>query len=103
MRIHRFTQSKFVENDEVRKIHHWFEDLSHGDQNISVEFFNLKLDCQMDRKVQEMVSEINTATTAGLRPLLAWYTVELDQTKLNELMKGLIVKRSWRLSARLLM
>lgn len=36
--IHRFTQSKFVENDEVRKIHHWFEGLSHEDQNISVDF-----------------------------------------------------------------
>ena len=41
----------------------------------------------MDRKIQAMVSVINTATTVGLRPLLAQYTVELDQTKPNELMK----------------
>ena len=52
---------------------------------LALVFINLKLDCQLVRKVWEMVSEINTATAVELRPR---YTVELDQTKLNELMKG---------------
>lgn len=55
---------------------------------LSLNFFKLKLDCQMDREIQETVSAVHHATSAGLRPLMARDTDKLDQTKLDVLMKG---------------